>query len=171
MTLGKPTVFKSAGMSAKDSQPTPGAPCTITYGTFVKRRATTDCSLDQGTFKKAKWQYGSMSPDLRNNLKSSGPSLYDCSMTYITLKASIASHILTTTGALIYTQSKHPNPFWKAHTFGDLGSIEHCSISIVKFFLSSIWMLCSPLCSCSLAACGIVGLQLRRSINNIQQMT
>jgi hypothetical protein len=43
-----------------------------------------DCSSDQGTFKKAKWQLGSK-----------------CPSTYSTLKASIASQILTTTGAFV----------------------------------------------------------------------
>jgi len=43
-----------------------------------------DCSLDQGTFKKAKWQLGSK-----------------CSSSYSTLKASIASRIQTPTGARV----------------------------------------------------------------------
>jgi hypothetical protein len=36
--------------------------------------------------------------DLRNNLKSSDSSLYECSISYSTLKTSIASRILTPTG-------------------------------------------------------------------------
>jgi hypothetical protein len=38
-----------------------------------------------------------MFPDLRNNLKSSGPSLYECSISYSTLKRSFVPRILTTT--------------------------------------------------------------------------
>jgi len=43
-----------------------------------------------------------MFPDLRNNLKSSGSWLYECSISYSTLKTSIASRIQTPTGELRY---------------------------------------------------------------------
>jgi hypothetical protein len=39
--------------------------------------------------------------DLRNNLKGSGPSLYECSISYSTLKRSFAPRILTTASASI----------------------------------------------------------------------
>jgi hypothetical protein len=39
-----------------------------------------------------------MFSDLRNNLKRSGSSLYECSISYSTLKCSFASRVLTTTG-------------------------------------------------------------------------
>ena len=57
------------------------------YNLWNIRKATShyfsDCSSDQGTYKKAKWQLGSK-----------------CPSSYSTLKASIASQILTTTGDL-----------------------------------------------------------------------
>jgi hypothetical protein len=57
------------------------------YNLWNIRKATShyfsDCSSDQGTFKKAKWQLGSK-----------------CPSSYSTLKASIASQILTTTGPI-----------------------------------------------------------------------
>jgi hypothetical protein len=43
-----------------------------------------------------------MPPDLRNNIESSGLSLYECSISYGILKRSFASRILTTTSAVIF---------------------------------------------------------------------
>jgi hypothetical protein len=50
-----------------------------------------------------------MFPDLRNNLKSGGLSLYECSMGYSILKRSFASRILTTpsgTGCVLTTSEE-----------------------------------------------------------------
>ena len=59
---------------------------TISYGIYVKATSHyfSDCSSDQGTFKKAKWQLDSK-----------------CPSSHSTLKRSFASRILTTTGATI----------------------------------------------------------------------
>jgi len=46
-----------------------------------------------------------MFPDLRNNLKSSDPLLYECSISYSTLKRSFAPRILTTTSGIIPTDA------------------------------------------------------------------
>jgi hypothetical protein len=55
-----------------------------------------------------------MFADLRNNLKSSGSSLYECSINYSTLKRSFASRIPTTTSGRSsgcrYLQKKNPPP-------------------------------------------------------------
>ena len=46
-----------------------------------------------------------MFPDLRNNLKSSGLSLYECSISYNTLKCSFAARILITTSGGVFKYS------------------------------------------------------------------